>query len=182
MRRLPMVANVVSSAALNRPELRIYPRRDLAVRLGRIDRELVRDDPRCNHRRCRPGACRSSTPGIGSVPIRVLLEENARADRQVLEQIRVPSLRGGGVPLIALADIELRRRPDQHHSIRPPAAGQRGGGSRRRRRAQRGTGGHQRAAGDEEPSRRASRSAEAATPSCKPSCSRNSAAPCGTAC
>ena len=29
-----MVANVVSGAALNRPELRIYPRRDLAVRLG----------------------------------------------------------------------------------------------------------------------------------------------------
>ena len=37
MRRLPIVANVVSSATLNRPELRIYPRRDLAVRLGRID-------------------------------------------------------------------------------------------------------------------------------------------------
>ena len=29
-----IVANVVSGATLNRPELRIYPRRDLAVRLG----------------------------------------------------------------------------------------------------------------------------------------------------
>ena len=34
MRRLPQVANIVSSTALDRPELRIYPRRDLAVRLG----------------------------------------------------------------------------------------------------------------------------------------------------
>src|SRR4029078_7227680 len=34
MRRLPIVANIVSGATLNRPELRIYPRRDLAVRLG----------------------------------------------------------------------------------------------------------------------------------------------------
>ena len=34
MRRLPSVANVSSGATLSRPELRIYPRRDLAVRLG----------------------------------------------------------------------------------------------------------------------------------------------------
>jgi multidrug efflux pump subunit AcrB len=38
----------------------------------------------------------------------VLLEENARADRQVLEQIRVPSQRPGVlVPLVALADMSF---------------------------------------------------------------------------
>jgi multidrug efflux pump subunit AcrB len=41
----------------------------------------------------------------------VLLEENARADPQVLEQIRVPSQRGGGVPLIALADLSFGEGP-----------------------------------------------------------------------
>ena len=45
--------------------------------------------------------------GERTIPIRVLLEENARADRQVLEQIRIPSQRGGGVPLVALADISF---------------------------------------------------------------------------
>jgi multidrug efflux pump subunit AcrB len=49
--------------------------------------------------------------GDRTVPIRVLLEENARADRQVLEQVRVPSQRGGGVPLVALADITFGEGP-----------------------------------------------------------------------
>ena len=49
--------------------------------------------------------------GDRSVPIRVLLEENARADRRVLEQIRVPSQRGAGVPLIALADLSFGEGP-----------------------------------------------------------------------
>jgi multidrug efflux pump subunit AcrB len=41
----------------------------------------------------------------------VLLDEKARADRQVLEQIRVPSRRGGVVPLNALADITFGEGP-----------------------------------------------------------------------
>ena len=49
--------------------------------------------------------------GDRTVPIRVLLEENARADLQVLEQLRVPSQRGIGVPLVALADISFGEGP-----------------------------------------------------------------------
>jgi len=45
------------------------------------------------------------------VPIRVLLEESARADRQVLEQLKVPTPRGGGVPLNAISDIQLGQGP-----------------------------------------------------------------------
>src|SRR5262249_13635405 len=45
------------------------------------------------------------------VPIRVLLEESARADRQVLEQLKVPTPRGGGVPLLAISDIQLAQGP-----------------------------------------------------------------------
>jgi multidrug efflux pump subunit AcrB len=41
----------------------------------------------------------------------VLLEESARADRQVLEQLKVPTPRGGGVPLIAISEIELGQGP-----------------------------------------------------------------------
>jgi multidrug efflux pump subunit AcrB len=45
--------------------------------------------------------------GGRTVPIRVLLEEKARADLQVLEQLRVPSPTGNSVPLGALADIRF---------------------------------------------------------------------------
>jgi aspartyl/glutamyl-tRNA(Asn/Gln) amidotransferase C subunit len=45
------------------------------------------------------------------VPIRVLLDEQARADRQVLEQLRVPSPRGALVPLAALADFSFGAGP-----------------------------------------------------------------------
>ncbi len=106
MRRLPMVANVVSSAALNRPELRIYPRRELAVRLG-VPIESLSETIRVATIGDVGPALPKFDAGDRSVPIRVLLEEDARADRQVLEQLRVPSQRGGGVPLVALADLRF---------------------------------------------------------------------------
>ena len=61
--------------------------------VGRIDREPVGDDPGCDHRRCWARTAKFDA-GDRTIPIRVLLEENARADRQVLEQLRVPSQRG----------------------------------------------------------------------------------------
>jgi hydrophobe/amphiphile efflux-1 (HAE1) family protein len=106
MRRLPMVANVVSSAALNRPELRIYPRRELAVRLG-VPIESLSETIRVATIGDVGPALPKFDAGDRNVPIRVLLEEKARADRQVLEQLRVPSQRGGGVPLTALADLSF---------------------------------------------------------------------------
>jgi multidrug efflux pump subunit AcrB len=106
MRRLPIVANVVSGATLNRPELRIYPRRDLAVRLG-VSTESLSETIRVATIGDVGPALAKFDAGDRTIPIRVLLEENARADRQVLEQIRIPSQRGGGVPLVALADISF---------------------------------------------------------------------------
>ena len=106
MRQLPIVANVVSGATLNRPELRIYPRRDLAVRLGVSTESLSETIRVATIGDVGPALAKLDTDGR-TIPIRVLLEENARADRQVLEQIRIPSQRGGGVPLVALADISF---------------------------------------------------------------------------
>jgi multidrug efflux pump subunit AcrB len=106
MRRLPIVANIVSGATLNRPELRIYPRRDLAVRLG-VSTESLSETIRVATIGDVGPALAKFDAGDRTIPIRVLLEENARADRQVLEQIRIPSQRGGGVPLVALADISF---------------------------------------------------------------------------
>src|SRR5436190_1205263 len=110
MRRLPQVANIVSSTALDRPELRIYPRRDLAVRLGVSTESLSETIRVATIGDVGPALARYDA-GNRSVPIRVLLEEHARADRQVLEQLRVPSPRGVSVPLNALADIDFGAGP-----------------------------------------------------------------------
>src|SRR5713101_1275751 len=110
MRRLPMIANVLSGATLNRPELRIYPRRDLAVRLGVSTESLSETIRVATIGDVGPALAKFDT-GDRTVPIRVLLEEHARADRQVLEQLRVPSPRGVSVPLIALADISFGEGP-----------------------------------------------------------------------
>jgi multidrug efflux pump subunit AcrB len=110
MRRLPMIGNIVSTSALNRPELRIYPRRDLAVRLGVSTESLSQTIRVATIGDVSPALARFDAGGR-IVPIRVLLEEHARADRQVLEQLRVPSPRGVGVPLTALADISFGEGP-----------------------------------------------------------------------
>ena len=105
MARLPVLRNVVSGVALNRPELRIYPRLDLAARLG-VSTESLSETIRVATIGDVGPALPKFDTGYRTVPIRVLLEESARADQQVLEQIRVPS-RNGGIPLRALADIGL---------------------------------------------------------------------------
>jgi multidrug efflux pump subunit AcrB len=110
MRRIAMIANVVSTATLTRPELRIYPRRDLAVRLG-VSTESLSETIRVSTIGDVGPALARFDAGDRIVPIRVLLEESARADLKVLEQVRVPSLRGAGVPLAALADMSFGEGP-----------------------------------------------------------------------
>jgi len=110
MRRLPSVSNVSSGATLNRPELRIYPRRDLAVRLG-VSTEALSETIRVATIGDVGPALAKFNAGDRVIPIRVLLEEKARADLQVLEQIRVPTRAGPGVPLVGLADISFDASP-----------------------------------------------------------------------
>jgi hydrophobe/amphiphile efflux-1 (HAE1) family protein len=110
MRQLPVVTNVASTARLNRPELRIHPQRDLAARLG-VTTESLSETIRVATIGDVGPALAQFDAGDRIVPIRVLLKESARADRQVLEQIRVPSPRGEAVPLVALADFTLGEGP-----------------------------------------------------------------------
>jgi multidrug efflux pump subunit AcrB len=110
MRQLPQVANVISTATLNRPELRIHPQPDLAARLGLTTESLSETIRVATIGDVGPALAQFDT-GDRIVPVRVLLKESARADRQSLEQIRVPSPRGIGVPLVAIADISLGEGP-----------------------------------------------------------------------
>jgi hydrophobe/amphiphile efflux-1 (HAE1) family protein len=111
MRRVSALTNVSSGGTLSRPELRIYPRRDLAVRLG-VSTESLSQTVRVSTIGDVGPALAKFDSGDRFIPIRVLLDEKARADPQILEQVRVPTQAGGGVPLNALADIKFDAGPD----------------------------------------------------------------------
>ena len=113
MKRIPIIANVISETALDRPELRIRPRAELAARLG-VSTESLSQTIRVATIGDVGPALAKFDAGDRQVPIRVQLEDNARSDLQMLEQLRVPlGLRGerGGVPLSVVADIQLDQGP-----------------------------------------------------------------------
>src|SRR6266403_1959318 len=89
MKRIPLIANVISETSLDRPELRIQPRADLAARLG-VSTESLSQTIRVATIGDVGPALAKFAAGDRLVPIRVQLEDNARGDLQMLEQLRVP--------------------------------------------------------------------------------------------
>ncbi|MGN6308380.1 MAG: efflux RND transporter permease subunit [Xanthobacteraceae bacterium] len=111
MKRIPLIANVISETALDRPELRIQPRADLAARLG-VSTESLSETIRVATIGDVGPALAKFDAGDRQVPIRVQLEDSARGDLNVLEQLRVPIGGGrGGVPLSVVADVTLDQGP-----------------------------------------------------------------------
>ncbi len=111
MKRIPLIANVISETALDRPELRIRPRADLAARLG-VSTESLSETIRVATIGDVGPALAKFDAGDRQVPIRVQLEDAARGDLQTLEQLRVPIGGGhGGVPLSVVADVKLGQGP-----------------------------------------------------------------------
>src|SRR5690606_18725491 len=93
MKRIPLIANVTPETSLDRPELRIRPRADLAARLGVSTEQLSQASRVATIGDVGPALAKFDA-GDRQVPIRVQLEDGARADLKVLEQMRVPI--GGG--------------------------------------------------------------------------------------
>ncbi|WP_298259478.1 efflux RND transporter permease subunit [Bradyrhizobium sp.] len=111
MKRISLIANVISETALDRPELRIQPRADLAARLG-VSTESLSETIRVATIGDVGPALAKFDAGGRQVPIRVQLEDSARGDLQTLEQLRVPLGGGhGGVPLSVVADVKLGQGP-----------------------------------------------------------------------
>jgi len=104
------LANVVSTAELDRPELIVKPRSDLAADLG-ISTDQISE------------AVRIATIGDVSanlaridlssrqIPIRVQLDEPARGSRNILEALKVQTARGAAVPLTSVATFEMNQGP-----------------------------------------------------------------------
>jgi multidrug efflux pump subunit AcrB len=111
MKRIPLIANVISETSLDRPELRIQPRADLAARLG-VSTESLSETIRVATIGDVGPALAKFDAGDRQVPIRVQLEDGARGDLKILDQLRVPLGGGrGGVPLSVVADIKLDQGP-----------------------------------------------------------------------
>ncbi|MGC2775346.1 MAG: efflux RND transporter permease subunit [Bradyrhizobium sp.] len=113
MRRIPIISNVISETSLDRPELRIQPRADLAARLGVSTESLSQTIRVATIGDVGPALAKFDAGGR-LVPIRVQLEDAARANVKTLEQLRVPLGQHGekgGVPLSVVADIKLDQGP-----------------------------------------------------------------------
>ncbi len=109
-KRIPLIANVVSSAELDRPELRVVPIGDVAADLG-VSTEAIAEAVRIATIGDVGANLAKFDVGDRQVPIRVQLDERARADRQVLESLKVPTAGGATVPLSAVARFELAQGP-----------------------------------------------------------------------
>jgi multidrug efflux pump subunit AcrB len=110
MRQLPIISNPISTAELDRPELRIIPRAQLAADLG-ISTEALSETIRVATLGEVDSNLAKFDAGDRLIPIRVELEERARADIGLLKALRVATSRGGSVPLAALARFEINRGP-----------------------------------------------------------------------
>jgi len=111
MKRIALIANVISETSLDRPELRIQPRADLAARLG-VSTESLSETIRVATIGDVGPALAKFDAGDRQVPIRVQLEDSARGNLLILDQLRVPLGGGrGGVPLSVVADIKLDQGP-----------------------------------------------------------------------
>ncbi|KAB2920792.1 MAG: efflux RND transporter permease subunit [Hyphomicrobiaceae bacterium] len=109
-KRIPLLANVVSTAELDRPELRVVPITDIAADLG-VSTEAISEAVRIATIGDIGANLAKFDVGDRQVPIRVQIEERARGDRHVLESLKVATNSGASVPLSAVADFKLGQGP-----------------------------------------------------------------------
>jgi len=109
-KRIGLITNVVSSAELDRPELRLTPDTEVAAELG-VSTEAISEAVRIATIGDIGANLAKFDVGDRQVPIRVQLDERARADRQMLEALKVASVTGAAVPLITVARFELGQGP-----------------------------------------------------------------------
>jgi hydrophobe/amphiphile efflux-1 (HAE1) family protein len=109
-KRLPQITEVISTAELERPELRVVPDRELAARLG-VSTETIAEAVRIATIGDVGPQLAKFDAGDRQVPIRVQLLDSARADVQLLRALRVPTASGTAVPLASLASFKYGQGP-----------------------------------------------------------------------
>jgi hydrophobe/amphiphile efflux-1 (HAE1) family protein len=102
--------NASAMAALDRPEIRITPRLDVAAELG-VPPDAISETLRVATIGDIPANLAQFDAGDRQVPIRVQLNESARANLTLLSALSVRTARGGVVPLASVADISFGQGP-----------------------------------------------------------------------
>lgn len=106
----PMLLNVVSTAELDRPELLVVPRTELAAELG-VTTEAISEAVRIATIGDIPAALAKMNIDDRQIPIRVQLIEDARGERSTLENLKVMTASGAAVPLSVVAEFKLSQGP-----------------------------------------------------------------------
>lgn len=105
MRDLPALEGVKSSASLQRPEIQITPKPDIAAQLG-VSASAMATTLRIATLGDTEANLAKFNAGDEQVPIVVRLSKAARNDLQTLQNLRVDSAQGQ-VPLVTVADLSL---------------------------------------------------------------------------
>lgn len=105
MRAVPELEGVNSSANLQRPEIQIHPRPEVAARMG-VTASALATTLRIATLGENEAQLAKFNAGDEQIPIMVRLNEEARQDVMTVRNLRVPSL-VGPVPLEALVDISI---------------------------------------------------------------------------
>ncbi len=110
MKRIPIIENPISTAELDRPELRVQPKRQISAELG-VSTQALSDTIRVATLGDIDANLAKFDAGDRLVPIRVELDESARQNVGILEDLRVPTASGGAAPLSVLADFSIGHGP-----------------------------------------------------------------------
>ena len=110
MRTIPLIENPISTAELDRPELQIEPRRQVAADLG-VSTEALSTTIRVATLGDIDANLAKFKVDDRLIPIRVELDEAARSRVGVLQNLRVPTGGGGTTPLAAVADFNVGHGP-----------------------------------------------------------------------
>jgi hydrophobe/amphiphile efflux-1 (HAE1) family protein len=110
MARLPMIKSPISTAELERPELQIMPRAQIAADLG-VTTEALSETIRVATIGDIDANLAKYDAGNRLIPIRVELIEDARSDVDLLKALRVTTAAGDAVPLAAVAQFDMARGP-----------------------------------------------------------------------
>ncbi|GGA87203.1 ACR family transporter [Arenimonas soli] len=112
LRSLPGLGTISSTASLLRPELVIVPDARRAADLGVSTADIAEAARIATSGDFRQRLAKLNLPDR-QVPIRVRLAEENLSDQDLLTLLRVPSAKGGTVPLSAVADIRRGSGPSQ---------------------------------------------------------------------
>jgi hydrophobe/amphiphile efflux-1 (HAE1) family protein len=110
MATIPTLEAPVSTAPLNRPEIRIKPKPALAAELG-VSTDVIAETVRVGTIGDVGANLAKFDAGDRQIPIRVQLPESVRGDRRLIDILKVPAKDGAAVPLATVADIELGQGP-----------------------------------------------------------------------